>query len=249
MKPVIPSASSTAPNTAPRTTAGSSTNWVSMPMPIIPQVSTTMACTVLSTTVVETAWVPEWDHNVSTRALATSPPMVATGSRVLTAAPIHDASSVWVADGRWPAGNRRRQASAARTWSGRANRHTVTIAQPPWPSRWKTVSSPCQTTRMQSKARPMIRPMSDLAFMAGSKHQTGMTVLARRLLHLRGSAGRKTGHAAPEPRLREQRIRYEHRMWSNGGIAIPTRLDQTGCTSPEGLPPDSRSARFGALHR
>ena len=81
-------------------------------MPGRAQTRTTMACTVLSTIAVDAVSTPGTDHRVKTRAFTTSPPMVATGSSVLTDAPIHDAAKVRATAGRRAAGNSRRHASA-----------------------------------------------------------------------------------------------------------------------------------------
>ena len=64
--------------------------------PVSAQQASARACTVLSAITEAAACAAPAPHIVSSLAFTTSPPMVATGSRLLTARPIHSASRAWL---------------------------------------------------------------------------------------------------------------------------------------------------------
>ena len=127
--------------------------------PASAQQASARACTTLSTITEAAACTAPVPHIVSSLALTTSPPMVATGSRLLTARPIHNAARPWPKLGAWPGLNNRRQPCVAGSITGNQARGSSSRYQPESSSSRSTSMKPCQTSRPINRDRPRTRPI------------------------------------------------------------------------------------------
>ena len=115
-KPIMPSAS--APSTINAASSLSIATNISRPAPMIAQGAIASACMVLSTMTEALASMPFLPHNSNNLALTISPPMVATGNRLLIVRPIHRASINSLQGGVRSRGNNKRQDKTAAMETG-----------------------------------------------------------------------------------------------------------------------------------